>query len=165
MTASTAATDRIALGKSGRPALGSRNSGSSVGPSTSRSTIIGTLTRKTEPHQKYSSRNPPSGGPITAPAEKLEIQTPIATARCFGSRNILRITARLALSSRVDGRRVLLIGGEVPPELPGRAGVGVPATEIFDPTTGGWTTGPTLDAAFFSATVTMLGNGKVRLRR
>ena len=46
-----------------------------------------------------------------------------------------------------DGR-VLLIGGEVPPELPGRAGVGVPATEIFDP-------------AFFSATVTMLGNGKV----
>ena len=59
-----------------------------------------------------------------------------------------------------DGR-VLLIGGEVPPELPGRAGVGVPATEIFDPATGGWTTGPTLDPAFFSATVTMLGNGKV----
>ncbi|TMA73083.1 MAG: hypothetical protein E6J67_17315 [Deltaproteobacteria bacterium] len=25
----------------------------------------------------------------------------------------------------------------------------------------GWTTGPTLDPAFFSATVTMLGNGKV----
>ena len=59
-----------------------------------------------------------------------------------------------------DGR-VLVIGGEVPPELAGRAGIGVPATEIFDPATGLWSPGPTLDPAFYAATVTMLGNGKV----
>src|SRR5262247_2990360 len=56
--------------------------------------------RNTEPHQKYSSRIPPSTGPIAPPAEKLEIHTPMATARCFGSRNILKI------KDRVDGARV-----------------------------------------------------------
>jgi len=59
-----------------------------------------------------------------------------------------------------DGR-VLVIGGEAPPELSGAVGVGVPATEIFDPSTGRWNAGPVLDPAFFAATVTMLGNGKV----
>jgi len=59
-----------------------------------------------------------------------------------------------------DGR-VLVIGGEVPPELAGRAEVAVKATEIFDPKTGRWSAGPVLDPAFFAATVTMLGNGKV----
>jgi hypothetical protein len=29
--------------------------------------------RKTEPHQKCSSSNPPTSGPITAPTEKLMI--------------------------------------------------------------------------------------------
>lgn len=59
-----------------------------------------------------------------------------------------------------DGR-VLLIGGEVPPTVAGRVGVGVPSTEIYDPATGRWTAGPTLDPAFYSSTVTMLSNGKV----
>jgi hypothetical protein len=59
-----------------------------------------------------------------------------------------------------DGR-VLVIGGEVPPELVGRVGVGVSATEIFDPATGRWSAGPTLDPAFYAATVTLLSNGKV----
>ncbi len=59
-----------------------------------------------------------------------------------------------------DGR-VLVIGGEVPSVVAGRSGVGIPATEIFDPSTGLWTAGPTLHPAFFAATVTMLGNGKV----
>ena len=59
-----------------------------------------------------------------------------------------------------DGR-VLVIGGEAPPAATGKVGVGVPVTEIYDPSTGRWTTGPTLDPALFSATVTMLGNGKV----
>ena len=39
----------------------------------------------------------------------------------------------------------------------------VPATEIFDPTTGQWSAGPLLDPAFFAATVTPLGNGKVMI--
>jgi Kelch motif len=59
-----------------------------------------------------------------------------------------------------DGR-VLVIGGESPPELAGRVGVGVPTTEVFDPATGQWHAGPPLDPAFFAATVTMLSNGKV----
>jgi len=59
-----------------------------------------------------------------------------------------------------DGR-VLVIGGEVPPELAGRVGAGVSATEIFDPSTGRWSAGPALDRAFYAATVTMLSNGKV----
>jgi hypothetical protein len=59
-----------------------------------------------------------------------------------------------------DGR-VLVIGGEVPPELAGRVGAGVSVTEIFDPATRRWNTGPTLNPAFYAATVTMLSNGKV----
>ena len=59
-----------------------------------------------------------------------------------------------------DGR-VLVISGEVPPELAGMVGVGVSATEVFDPATGRWSTGPALDPAFYAATVTMLSNGKV----
>jgi hypothetical protein len=54
-----------------------------------------------------------------------------------------------------------VIGGEVPPELVGRVGVGVSATEIFDPATARWTAGPALSPAFYAATVTMLSNGKV----
>jgi hypothetical protein len=59
-----------------------------------------------------------------------------------------------------DGR-LLVIGGDVPPLLAGRVDVAVPATEIFDPSTGRWSAGPTLDPAFSAATVTLLGNGKV----
>jgi hypothetical protein len=59
-----------------------------------------------------------------------------------------------------DGR-VLVIGGEVPPDSIGRIGVSVSATEIFDPASGQWSAGPTLDPAFYTATVTMLSNGKV----
>jgi hypothetical protein len=59
-----------------------------------------------------------------------------------------------------DGR-VLVIGGEAVPQLAGRVGVGVRSTEIFDPAQGRWSAGPTLDAAFYQATVTMLRSGKV----
>ena len=69
MTASTAASDRPALDQVEAPALGSRYSGSSIGPTTSSSTMTGTPIRNTEPHQKYSSSTPPSSGPIAPPAE------------------------------------------------------------------------------------------------
>ncbi|HZR10159.1 MAG TPA: kelch repeat-containing protein [Myxococcales bacterium] len=59
-----------------------------------------------------------------------------------------------------DGR-VLVIGGRVPAEISGKQGVGISSTEIFDPATGMWAPGPTLDAAFYGATITMLSNGKV----
>src|SRR2546430_14525603 len=90
MTPSTAATDRTALSGSGRPASGSRNSGRRIGPSTSRSTIIGTLTRNTDPHQKYSSRTPPSGGPSTPPAGEPANPTPRGADRSWGSGKLFR---------------------------------------------------------------------------
>ena len=62
--------------------------------------MTGTASRNTEPHQKFSSRIPPTTGPIALPAEKAEIQTAIATERCRWSLNMLKISAR------VDGARV-----------------------------------------------------------
>jgi hypothetical protein len=80
--------------------LGSRYSGSRRGPTISSTTITGTLSRNTDPHQNISSITPPTSGPITPPSEKLVIQTPIAVVRCRGSRNMLRI------SDSVDGAMV-----------------------------------------------------------
>src|SRR5918993_1081700 len=89
-----------ALARSSRPAAGSRNSGSRTGPRVSSRAITGRAIRNTEPHQKRSSSSPPSSGPAAAPAEKLATQTPMATWRWPGSRNMLRI------SDRVEGARV-----------------------------------------------------------
>jgi hypothetical protein len=95
-------TDRIAtseiaaLVRSSRPAFGSRNSGSSLGPSTSNSAITGTASRKTEPHQKCSSSSPPATGPTALPAENPAIHTPTAIVRCRGSWNMLKISESVA---------------------------------------------------------------------
>ncbi len=48
---------------SNRPACGSCEVGSSCWPATRATTTIGTLTKKTEPHQKCSSSKPPVTGP------------------------------------------------------------------------------------------------------
>ncbi|MCY1299208.1 hypothetical protein D9M70_487290 [compost metagenome] len=56
---------------------------------------IGTLMRKTEPHQNCDSMRPPTTGPMAPPAEKLASQTPIAKVRCLSSRNMLRIKERV----------------------------------------------------------------------
>jgi hypothetical protein len=63
-------------------------------------TITGTLRRKTDPHQKYSSIRPPMSGPIAPPSEKLMIHTLMAVVRWRGSRNMLR------MSESVDGATV-----------------------------------------------------------
>ena len=116
MTASTAASDSPALGRSSRPGWGFLNSGSSIGPSTSSSAMTGTASRNTEPHQNHLSSTPPSSGPIAPPAEKLVIHTEMASFRCFGSRNMLRI------SDKVEGARVA-------PATPStaRAAISIPA--------------------------------------
>ena len=67
MTARTAASESAALRTSSRPVSDSRCSGSRRGPSSSVSTITGTPSRKTEPHQANSSTAPPASGPIAAP--------------------------------------------------------------------------------------------------
>ena len=119
MTASTAATDRAALSRSSLPAPGSRNSGSSSGPSTSSSAITGTASRNTDPHQNHSSSIPPSSGPIAPPTEKLVIHTETATVRCRGSANMFRINDRVE-------------GATVAPATPSRARAAISIAALVD---------------------------------
>ena len=110
MTASTPTSESAALTRSRRPAPGSRYSGNSAGPSSSRASIAGTAIRNTDPHQKRSSSAPPSTGPTAVPAENTAAHTPMARPRCLGSTNMCRIRAR------VEGSRVA-------PATPSRARV------------------------------------------
>ncbi len=57
------------------------DSGSSSRPTGRLTSISGMLTRKTEPHQKCSSRKPPSSGPTAAPTAATALQMPMAIAR------------------------------------------------------------------------------------
>lgn len=70
MAASTAAINNAALVRSSLPALESLNSGSRAGAVNNKSNIIGIATRKTDPHQKWLSSNPPNTGPSMVPEEK-----------------------------------------------------------------------------------------------
>ena len=56
-------------------------------------TMNGTLIRKTEPHQKCSTRKPLSTGPSAIPLMVALVQTATAVRRCFSSWNMLRISA------------------------------------------------------------------------
>ncbi len=58
--------------------------------------MTGTLIRNTEPHQKCSSRTPPTIGPKAAPAEKADAQMPTATLRARRSGKRPRTSARVA---------------------------------------------------------------------
>lgn len=98
MTGRMAASDRATLTRSSRVAAGSRsrgwgNSGSSIGPVTSRTSMTGTPSRNTDPHQKFASRTPPTTGPMAMPPTKQLIHTAIAAPRCRGSVNMLLIRA------------------------------------------------------------------------
>ena len=64
---------------------GSRDVGMNRRPATTATMATGTLTRKTAPHQKCSSSQPPTIGPIATPAPVIAAHTPIALARSFGS--------------------------------------------------------------------------------
>ncbi len=56
----------------------------------------GTLIRKTEPHQKYSSSTPPIRGPTAAPLEATAPHRPIAMARSLSSLKVNRMIDRVA---------------------------------------------------------------------
>ena len=58
--------------------------------------MIGTLIRKTEPHQKFSSSAPPTTGPMATPSPTAPAQTPMALPRSRGSKT-------LEMIDRVDG--------------------------------------------------------------
>ena len=99
-TGRIAAKDPSTLSRS-RPATRRlRYSGTRRGASSTSTTITGTFTRNTEPHQKYSSSSPPTIGPSAIPPETLAVQIPIARVRSAGSGNRCRI------SDSVDGIRV-----------------------------------------------------------
>src|SRR5690349_8647996 len=100
MTGRRVPRDRATLVRSNRTAWGLQYSGNNNGAVVTSSSITGTATRNTEPHQKEFSSTPPTIGPIAPPAERLVTHTEMARVRCFGSLNILLSSARL------DGARV-----------------------------------------------------------
>ena len=57
-----------------RGAYGSREFGTMRRPATSATITTGTFTRKTEPHQKWSSSQPPTTGPIAMPRPETPAQ-------------------------------------------------------------------------------------------
>ncbi|GAA2800990.1 hypothetical protein GCM10020219_085330 [Nonomuraea dietziae] len=95
-----AVRDSSTLVTSRRPAPGLRYSGSNIGPATSSTAMTGTPSRKTEPHQKFSSSTPPTTGPSTMPPVNPVIHRLMATVRWPGSWNMLLI------SDSVDGMSV-----------------------------------------------------------
>jgi hypothetical protein len=99
------------------------------------------------------------GADPAAPPLRTEIYDP-ATGRFSPAGDLQAARDSHAAVALTDGR-ILVIGGEVPPALAGVSGKGIPSTEIFDPGTGLWSAGPTLDSSFFAATITMLQSGKV----
>lgn len=94
-TAITPTSERATLTRSHGPGAGSRDSGSSFIPTRTSTSITGRLMRKTDPHQKFSSRNPPTTGPTAVPADAAAPQIPTARLRSFGSWKMLRISARV----------------------------------------------------------------------
>src|SRR3546814_5873730 len=54
-------------------------------------TIRGTLTRKTEPHQKCSSRKPEATGSMAAPPLEMPAHTAMALARSCAGQTLVRI--------------------------------------------------------------------------
>ncbi|CAM5587788.1 hypothetical protein SMICM304S_06399 [Streptomyces microflavus] len=58
--------------------------------------ISGMLIRKTEPHQKCSTRKPPTTGPTAAPTAATAVHTPMARARSRRSGKTWRRIDRVA---------------------------------------------------------------------
>ncbi len=80
--------------------------------------MIGALIKKTEPHQKCSSRNPPMIGPRAAPPAKDAAHTAMALRRSRSSGNTVRISDRVegisvAPPSPSSARAAISISGDV----------------------------------------------------
>lgn len=111
-------SERPTLVRSHGPGFGLRDSGSSLMPTRTRTAITGRLIRKTEPHQKCSSRKPPTTGPTAVPAEAVAPQMPMARLRSRGSWKRLRIRAsvagiRVAPATPSSARATISISGVV----------------------------------------------------
>ena len=66
---------------SGRLGCGLRELGTRKAAAIRPAAATGTLTRKTEPHQKWTRRNPPRMGPMATPSPAVPDQIPMARAR------------------------------------------------------------------------------------
>jgi hypothetical protein len=64
---------------------GARDSGIVRIPTTTPAAMIGTFTRKIDPHQKWSSSRPPAIGPIASPAAPNTTNVPIGPERSAGA--------------------------------------------------------------------------------
>ena len=80
--------DSSAPAKSGRSAAGFFESGISGSAQAAPSTATGTLTRNTEPHQKWASSSPPTIGPSAMPSPLVPAHRPMARCRSAGSWNM-----------------------------------------------------------------------------
>jgi hypothetical protein len=89
-------TDRAAPVQSTCWPSGLRDSGTSRRPARIATAATGTLTMNTEPHQKWSSKVPPTSGPRTTPRPTTPDQIPIANARSRASVNTLVRIDRVA---------------------------------------------------------------------
>ena len=96
----------------------------------------------------------PSSPRVPGP-EHAEVYDP-ATGT-FAAAGDLQIGRSLHSAILLTDGRVLVVGGVA--QLGDRAAV--PQTELYDRATNTWNPGPTLQAAWLSATATLLGNGKV----
>ena len=74
----------------------SRDSGTTRNVAMTVMITIGTLMKKTEPHQKFSSSQPPLIGPAATPTPLVALHIPMALARSEVSVNMLVMMARVA---------------------------------------------------------------------
>src|SRR5947209_11153820 len=85
------ATDRTAPGASTRGLDGSLELGTIRYPARRAVRTTGTLTRKTDPHQKWSRRIPPTTGPKAIPSPDTPAHTPMARPRSSAGNTLVRI--------------------------------------------------------------------------
>jgi hypothetical protein len=74
----------------------SREVGTRRPTSTIATAMIGTLTRKMEPHEKYFSSSPPLTGPSATARPLVAAHTEMAMARCLGAVNTFTNSASVA---------------------------------------------------------------------
>lgn len=92
MNAMIPTSESATLRRSIGPGFGLRDLRSAHQPMPMITITMGTLTKNTEPHQKCSSRTPPSNGPSPPPAAATAAHTPIAKLRSLASGKVWRRT-------------------------------------------------------------------------
>ncbi len=82
-----------------RPGFGSLDSGTSRAIAITATITIGTLTRKTEPHQKCSISRPPVIGPIAIASPTAPAQMPIALGCSARSKTFMMMASVAGMAS------------------------------------------------------------------